>query len=96
MDAAYEDTVSDEPSRFKQSGFEQISKTVSPRSQPTQHINQFHDFLPQGYDPDRMRDNNEVNSDEEEERVLEDLTKYYVFDDFVDPRLDKSKSALPK
>ncbi|EXJ59566.1 hypothetical protein A1O7_03712 [Cladophialophora yegresii CBS 114405] len=92
VDAAYDDDLTEEPTprpdRIGQEFHEELSSPIPPLESA------FKDHSTQSSEFELTREYDEGDSSDEEERLLEEMTKGFVFDDFSFD--NKSKSALPR
>ncbi|OAL38655.1 hypothetical protein AYO20_01861 [Fonsecaea nubica] len=93
VDAAYDDNLTEEPTPRPDKNMQDFSDDFStPVPPPFQPASNGHSLL--SSDVELTREYDEGESSEEEERLLEEMTKGFVFDDFSFD--NKSKSALPR
>ncbi|OQV04401.1 MIT microtubule interacting and transport domain-containing protein [Cladophialophora immunda] len=92
VDAAYDDNLTEEPTPRPDKNMQDFNEDFStpvPAFETT-----FKDHPTLSSDVELTREYDEGDSSEEEERLLEEMTKGFVFDDFSFD--NKSKSALPR
>ncbi|KIX06779.1 uncharacterized protein Z518_04755 [Rhinocladiella mackenziei CBS 650.93] len=91
VDAAYDDSLTEEPTPRPDKHGQDFNGNFG---LPLPELQSTSQGRPELSDLDLTREYDEGDSSEEEERLLEEMTKGYVFDDFSFD--NKSKSALPR
>ncbi len=92
VDAAYDDSLTEEPTPRPDRIGQEFQEDVSSPTPPPESVSKGHSA--QSSESELTREYDEGDSSDEEERLLVEMTRGFVFDDFSFD--NKSKSALPR